>query len=207
MLPFIFVLFGRPGAGKSSVAKEVIQQFDAQLITSSHQLVHIDLDDCVPQSMKDNFAKGIYPTFSERQEFAKDCCDYVLQHVRRCSLQREAPGVIQRTIILMISFSFVNTDLRERLRESFPHAHWVLIDTPQHEAELRIKQRQGHFYKSGPPRKENDAATVSANSSCSRDNSDWQFAPVTFPHIILDGTKPIKTNASIVVDWLKTEAS
>jgi thymidylate kinase len=241
----MFVLFGRPGAGKSSVAKAVTRQFeqdnrrtmigidmeessaivsnctknppkiqqngmgvhDSVLCPTIFQLVPIDLDVCVPQWMRDNFAKGIYPTWQQRQEFAKDCCNHV-HHVLRSELQEKAKQQLQqKTIIIMVSFSFVNADLRQRFRECFPDAHWILIDTSPHEAQRRIEQRRGHFYKGGgdPPARidNNHATTEQKSTSHPLDNSEWEFAPVTFPHTILDGKNSIQNNATIILDWLK----
>jgi gluconate kinase len=235
---FMFVLFGRPGAGKSSVAKEVVQLFEQrhmrtmcqveessvvtttptrnmpiqQIGTDRHgcirrpakfKLVPVDLDVCIPQWMRDDFANGIYPTWKQRQEFAQDCCNHV-QHVV-CLLQETTEQLPQEKtiIVMMVSFSFVNTDLRERFRECFPHAHWILLDTPPHEAQQRIEERRGHFYKGSPLLTSNINNPIPQQERMSLDNSEWNFAPVTFPHTILDGNNPIQVNATIIMDWLK----
>ena len=65
------IIFGRPGAGKSTIAERLIAHPDANAY-------NVDLDVCVPQWMRDNFAKGVYPTLAERQAFASDAADYVV---------------------------------------------------------------------------------------------------------------------------------
>jgi hypothetical protein len=60
------------------------------------------------------------------------------------------PETTTKTITI-ISFSFVNTDLRNVFRQRFPHAQWVLMDTTEMEAQRRIEQRQGHFFKGQQP--------------------------------------------------------
>ena len=47
------------------------------LLKSDIDCLGLDLDVCVSPSMRDNFAKGIYPSLSERREFAKTACQYV----------------------------------------------------------------------------------------------------------------------------------
>ena len=64
------IIFGRPGAGKSTIAERLVAPPDANAY-------NVDLDVCVPQRMRDNFAKGVYPTLAERQAFASDAADYV----------------------------------------------------------------------------------------------------------------------------------
>ena len=65
------IIFGRPGAGKSTIADRLVTHPDAD------GAYNVDLDVCVPQWMRDNFAKGVYPTLAERQAFASDAADYV----------------------------------------------------------------------------------------------------------------------------------
>jgi gluconate kinase len=162
------IVFGRPGAGKTTVAEQAFQSIQTIMgQTSSSSSSHysccaIDLDVCVPQWMRDNFAQGIYPTLAERLEFAELACDYVLQqqlsqlHQAKDDVPTSSMDEATRTTVVpetttktitIISFSFVNTDLRNVFRQRFPHAKWVLMDTTEMEAQRRIEQRQGHFYK------------------------------------------------------------
>ena len=154
------IVFGRPGAGKTTVAEQAYQSLQTSKGPSSlshYRCCAIDLDVCVPQWMKDNFAQGIYPTLAERLEFAESACDHVVQqqmqlhhakdHVPTSSIEE----VTRTKTITIVSFSFVNTDLRNVFRQRFPHATWVLLDTTEMEAQRRIELRQGHFYKGQPP--------------------------------------------------------
>ncbi|KAL7561841.1 hypothetical protein ACA910_009679 [Epithemia clementina (nom. ined.)] len=274
-------IFGRPGAGKTSVAESAIAKLQQQSRSSimlsrsttfTIDPVGLDLDVCVPQWMKENFAKGIYPTLAERRAFAKGCCDYVEESMasaaatrkkaqlrqascppssRDCVPQPSADMLQQQqqsqvdgddnnnwnnTIIFaIVSFSFVNTDLRDYYRERFPHTQWVLIDTSESEATIRIEQRKGHFYKGAVNSKTSfnntdrigipqlpsaleDApttTTTTARTTTTResrhnnhddDNDDWKFAPVDFDHIVLDGTNSIGDNADQVVEIIRTMA-
>lgn len=62
-------------------------------------------------------------------------------------------------MIVIISFSFVNTDLRIAFRDAFPDAHWILIETSDDLAKERISKREGHFYNNTDNVKEEDKTT------------------------------------------------
>jgi gluconate kinase len=183
LLAPMVIVFGRPGAGKTTVAN---QAADLMQVKKQDEVLALDLDVCVPQWMRDNFANGMYPTLEQRIEFAKDACQYVTE-------QQEKQATALTTVV---SFSFVNTDLRDVFRESFPDARWILIDTTEGEAQRRIDEREGHFYKGG-------AATVEEEEPIKEDeadNSDWDFAPVSFDHVCLPGANSIEENAQLVVE-------
>ena len=152
------IIFGRPGAGKSTIAERLVAHPDANAY-------NVDLDVCVPQYMRDNFAQGIYPTLAERQAFASDAADYV---------STESDG---KDACCVVSFSFVNVDLRDSFRERFPGATWALVDASDALAGERISQRDGHFYDPPPSR-----------------GDEWLFAPVVFDHLVLDATQPVDEN-------------
>jgi energy-coupling factor transporter ATP-binding protein EcfA2 len=211
------VVFGKPGAGKSTVADFAIQLLveqnsNAQQLpgsTSSTRVcpVGLDLDVCVPQWMRDNFAAGIYPTLKQRTEFASSCCDHVEQSLQSEKEKQQVDD--PRLLAGVVSFSFVNTDLRDVFRSRFPLATWVLIDTADEEAKLRIEQRKGHFYQGKieaslssdeTTKAEKEEAPDSPGSD--KDNSEWEFAPVTFHHVILNGYDPIEKNAEKVAEIL-----
>ena len=87
----MFVIFGRPGAGKTTIANVVVDTIlmkqnpkDDKNNQLNYSCLALDLDVCVPVWMKDNFAKGQYPTLEERKVFAIDAC----QHVERKILER-----------------------------------------------------------------------------------------------------------------------
>jgi gluconate kinase len=64
-----------------------------------------------------------------------------------------------------------------------------LIDVSETTAQNRIDTRQGHFYK----------GKLKGSISETDDNAEWEFAPVDFDHILLDGLKPIEENAQHLV--------
>ncbi|GFH58082.1 hypothetical protein CTEN210_14558 [Chaetoceros tenuissimus] len=194
----LVIIFGRPGAGKSSVTDKALQ-LCKQEKTSGY--VHgLDLDVCVPQWMRDNFGKGIYPTLEQRKEFAVGACDYVDEQKNR--FETDACGA---SVKILISFSFVNTDLRDVFRERFPDAKWILVDTSGEEAQDRIQKREGHFYK-GAPTKTDSSETDSksemdvASDVNNEDNSEWNFAKVEFEHLILNGLDSIEDNAQKIIE-------
>ena len=154
------IVFGRPGAGKSTIAERLVAHPDANAY-------NVDLDVCVPQRMRDNFAKGVYPTLAERQAFASDAADYV---------RTESAG---KDACCVVSFSFVNVDLRDSFRGRFPDATWALVDASDALAGERIASRDGHFYD--PPPTKGD---------------EWLFAPVAFDHLVLDATRPVDENVA-----------
>ena len=155
------IIFGRPGAGKSTIAERLIAHPDAD------GAYNLDLDVCVPAWMRDNFSKGIYPTLAERQTFASDAAEYV---------RTESDG---KDTVCVVSFSFVNDDLRDSFRTRFPGATWALVDASDALAGERISQRDGHFYDPPPAR-----------------GDEWLFAPVEFEHLVLDATRPVDENVA-----------
>lgn len=224
------VVFGRPGAGKTTVADCAMEQLrleqpqpqpqkragnsstSTSTSTSTGTLrmvpVGLDLDVCVPQWMRDNFAMGIYPTTEQRQAFACECCDYVDQRLWQASqdstTDNRSSSCQAVPVAGVVSFSFVNTDLREVFRSRFPKATWILIDTTEMESKRRLEQREGHFYKgklSDEPAEE-QVAVESPPTASKQDNSDWDFAPVTFDHVVLDGDAPLESNGAKVAKIL-----
>lgn len=190
--PLIFVVFGIPGAGKTTIAKSVAQ---TSSVGDSLAILSLDLDDCIPQWMRDNFAVGMYPTLAQREDFAKTCCDYVDD-----SILRHAPFAnTKRQQILVVSFSFVNQDLRVHFRQHFPSAHWILIDTTEEEAQRRMAQRTDHFYKGKTAVLLRDESQESIPTT-----NEWNFDTVTFPHTVLNGQSPIEENASKIVAMMQT---
>lgn len=192
----ITIIFGRPGAGKSSIASRVCSTLKGENEEKKLCVCHyMDLDDCVPQWMKDNFSLGIYPTLNQRIEFAHEACKYVRESLENSTLDLK-DGTLPHHVL--ISFSFVNQDLREIFRAEFPEARWILVDTPEKEAERRIECRQGHFYN-GAPRTVDQKLQVLKNQNFSCSDEEWKFYPVTFPHISLNGMNPIEDNSKKVI--------
>lgn len=187
----VVVIFGRPGSGKTTIKDAVMDKVGE--CYEGYKIIGLDLDVCVPQWMRDNFSSGLYPTLQQRQEFAQSACNYVEQRLKegKKNLARERKG-----ILAVVSFSFVNTDLRETFRSHFPLAHWILVDTSEQEARKRIEMREEHFYKGKIPKQQSEQ---SQKIDAEDDNKDWIFAPVTFPHHILDGNAPPESNANEVV--------
>lgn len=188
------VVFGRPGAGKTTISDIAVRLLSKQ---ESLHCVGLDLDVCVPQWMRDNFDRGVYPTLDERRNFALGACDYVDTKLKEQaeSLQMD-PDIIMTAIV---SFSFVNADLRDIYRTRFPRAVWALLDTTENEAADRIRKREGHFFK-GSLYTENKTKSP-------QDSSVWDFAPVTFPHMVLAGSNAIEHNSQKVADLILKEVS
>ena len=61
-IPTIFVVFGRPGSGKSTLVGLTQQKLEGYCKS-------VDLDVCVTEEMKTNFQNGIYPNHDERGTF------------------------------------------------------------------------------------------------------------------------------------------
>ena len=200
----IVVVFGRPGAGKTTVANAALKAIED--LDVNMYCLGLDLDVCVPQWMKDNFAKGIYPTLQEREVFARSCCDYVDSALLQEQMKKITTVDASNTLCAIISFSFVNTDLRDSFRSRFPSAEWVLIETDQEEANKRINERQGHFFKANLEvceAEEKGAVQKRATETLDKENSDWHFAPVNYPHLVVSGKDTVEKNAEKVVQVLQ----
>ena len=89
----------------------------------------------------------------QRSIFARDAAEYVASHVRGMKSSKLSSSsttntsISTRTSMLLVSFSFVNEDLRIYFRQFFPHGRWILLDTKENMAKERIDKREGHFYK------------------------------------------------------------
>jgi gluconate kinase len=177
----ILVLFGKPGCGKSTTATFTLDR--------TPDCVGLDLDVCISDEMKANFVKGIYPTSNERIEFMERACDYVEQKLSSSDLDTK------RVKSCLITFSFVNEDTRDVFRRRFPGAKWFLLDLPNAAAEERINARQGHFYKGGPKVQESQPAAADTDDN----TSEWEFQPVNFEHVVLNGFDEVSVNAAKIV--------
>ena len=211
----LFVVFGIPGAGKTTIAKHVVQNLSTtttsvgnneEATIPNYFVLDLDLDDCVPEWMRFNFAQGIYPTLQQRNQFALSCCDYVKESIHKFTESSvtncSSPSAI-KPILVIVSFSFVNDDLRINFRNEFPNSHWILIHTNELEAQRRIEQRSDHFYKGKQPNNEADCTeSIQHPSTSSNDNSEWKFAPVTFPHTIVNGHNPIEETSSEITELI-----
>lgn len=187
----LVICFGRPGAGKTTISNKALEL----LLSNGIEGKCIDLDVCVPNYMKDNFAKGIYPTLEQRSEFALGACDYLDERLEE-NVDTEVP--------LIVSFSFVNTDLRTTFQSRYPDAPWVLIDVTPDIAQSRINNREGHFYKGKIQGiyVDNDISLNHLTDGNQVENSEWDFAPVDFDHVCLNGLNSVDMNAQIIVDVL-----
>ena len=161
---------------------------------------------------QDNFSKGVYPTLQQRADFMSDACDYVKRETKSATTkcinndcQRE------KRVISIISFSFVNTDLRTAFTNVFPEAQWILVDTHKRLAEERIAAREGHFYKNASGASDTDSnaeddykdEAQSNDANTNKDKSEWEFAPVDFPHIVLNGNDAVEVNVRRVIECIK----
>jgi gluconate kinase len=175
----LMVLFGKPGCGKTTTANFTLDRTPG--------CVGLDLDVCISDEMKANFAKGIYPSSNERVEFMECACDYVEHELKSRALDAD------RVKSCLVTFSFVNDDTREVFRRRFPGAKWLLLDVPNAAAEERINARRGHFYKGGPK-------AIDSKPIASDDNtSEWEFQSVKFDHLILDGLDAVPVNAARII--------
>jgi len=99
--------------------------------------------------------------------------------------------------------------MRIEFKKRFPDSEWILIDTSKNLAEERILLREDHFYKGsgGIQNEEGDDSTttkaVESSDANDEDNSQWNFQPVDYPHVILDGNDEVATNAKKIVDVIQ----
>lgn len=191
----VVVVFGRPGAGKTTICSAAL----TKLQELKNECLVLDLDACIPNWMRENFAKGIYPTLDQRNKFAVSACDYVDKEINNLG-GKYIKDDNEKQPLIIISFSFVNTDLRDVFRSRFPNAKWALVDIDDVTAQDRIEKREGHFYKGAPTSKEADSKKSDASEEI--DNSEWKFAPVDFEHVILNGLVSVAENVNIVIALL-----
>ena len=177
-----FSCYRSPGAGKTTISEKAVRALSS---VSNINVLYEDLDVCVPQWMRDNFGRGIYPNLEERSAFMKTAC----QHVESSVAKKKETICDGRRLVVIVSFSFVNTDLREGFRRHFPDATWILIDSDEVLASERIAAREGHFYKNA------EKSRIGEAVSNSEENSQWEFKRVTFDHVALDGRDTIESNA------------
>ena len=145
----------------------------------------------------------------------KEASTYVNNKIITAQQQQE---VSIKPLNVIISFSFVNTDLRVAFRNTFPNAQWILVDTNKQTAEERILTREGHFYKNAETNtkeekdttdsneKEDDTKVNDINDDDDDDDDDddeWEFQPVNFPHVILDGGDAVEKNAKQIVECIE----
>jgi hypothetical protein len=121
------MVLGKTGAGKTTIADCAVSFLSEQ---ESLHCIGLYLDVCVPQWMRENFDRGVYPMLRERQEFAFGACDYVDAKLQEQALLHVDTNI---TMAAIVSFSFVNTDLQDIYRYRFPHAIWALVDTTETE--------------------------------------------------------------------------
>ena len=217
----MIVLFGRAGAGKTTIAKVVIKMI--QYNNDSHNsIIHHDLDDYIPDWMKTNFIKGIYPTVSQRALFIEGACDRI-SLVKDHPVNVTAAAAATESSVVVVSFSFVNDDIRIIYRRRFPNAIWILVDVNDDLASERILMRRGHFYKrvceieGGDEYSNANAETKNDDDDDDDDNDDdddddddddgrkedeWDFQEVPFDHVILNGEESVEVNARRVVDLI-----
>ena len=159
--------------------------------------------------MKDNFSRGIYPTLEQRQAFAFDACSYVR---KKCHPDDKHSTTLNDTegrsyvvkLVVIISFSFVNNDLREVFRSNFPDATWILVDTSILVADERIRQRDpDHFYKGNKKidiDQQLDQSKYDVNNKVDESrNNEWNFDKINFSYESLNGLDDVKTNATKIV--------
>ena len=148
------------------------------------------------------FIKGIYPTSDERTAFAISACDYVDKEIDIAKTNSKESDTV---LSIIISFSFVNTDLRDHFRSRFPEAKWALVDVSNGIAQERIDKREGHFYKGAPKEegsKSDEESLEEDQDAAKDDNNEWEFAPVDFDHIVLDGLLSIEENVDHIIEAL-----
>jgi gluconate kinase len=153
----------------------------------------------MPSIPQDNFSKGVYPTLEQRADFISNASQYTKGEILTAHQK-----VIPRPLIVVVSFSFVNTKLRAAFRDAFPAAHWILVDTHKDLAKERILCREGHFYKAESlNNSEVEKNSSNETNNAMVDNSEWEFQSVDFPHVVLDGRDTVDTNSKLILKFIE----
>jgi len=179
----VFILFGRPGSGKSTVA--------ATAINSLSNCFGVDLDICVFRNTCTNFEQGIHrsPTLEQRLVFAQKACDFLAARIRE--------GCSAGHTICIVTFSFVDTSTRNSFRSRFPAARWILMDTHEIVASQRLAARKKKCSKAWVLTQNLDRGKTQSRGP------EWGFAPVLFEHTRLDGLVAVDVNAAVVAALVK----
>ena len=166
--------------------------------------------------MKDNFRKGVYLDHDQRVRFAADACNHVDGLIWDATTTTSLTSKAAR-IVVLVSFSFINTNLHDRVREGYNNKdnesqkktclHWILLDTNVAESNCRIESWEGHFYETVNEQTTNATTTATENNEEETKNkecgSEWVFAPVTFDHLVVDGLARAEENAVSIVAHIR----
>jgi hypothetical protein len=96
----------------------------------------------------------------------------------------------------IVSFSFVNNDMRCIFREKFPSSKWILLDTSDEIVSLRISQRKGHFYDGEVVDK---MKNIHMYNTYKVDNLESNFEAIDYDHFIINGEDPIEFNVNKIL--------
>lgn len=168
------VLFGRPGAGKTTTAK-AIQDMKAE---NGIKLVPFELDPYVPKEIIDVFMAGGYPSVEMRVAFVEKCTE-IVKAIRETLAEATEGGSTLKVGLLVIQ-AFPHEDMRAVYRAAFPDAEWFLVDTADEVAGERVRAREGHFYK--------------------HDTLPVPFEEIDFPHTAYEGTTDPAENAKQILE-------
>merc|ERR1711933_117052 len=115
----MIVLFGKGGAGKNTISNAALSLIQRDEIFSSSKVINIDLDICIPSWMKINFIET--------------ACSHVQLQIYKMKSQSQSS-----IIFVIITFSFINDDIRYIFRQKFPYAIWVLVDVSEELSQERM---------------------------------------------------------------------
>ncbi|MBI2573021.1 AAA family ATPase [Candidatus Woesearchaeota archaeon] len=149
----VIVISGMPGAGKSTVSKIIAQDFGFTLY---------DVDDHLPQWMKDKMKNATPLTDDDREIYLKDA----IIAVNKLRLQKP---------VIFTSPLYTNKH-RKMIYEAFDKPLFIWLEVPFQTLEERVTARsQDHF--------------VNPHILTKLYNHN---EPLTLPHITIDARQPIK---------------
>lgn len=153
----LIIVFGLPGAGKS---------YAADVLAKSFGFTHYNGDSDIPDGMRDALWKKEKITDDMRRHFIAN----MIASVKKIATSENK---------LVIHQTFLKEFMRKQFLEAFPHAQFLLIETPTHIREARYMKRK--YFNLGLKYLRHMSAL---------------FEPVQIPHSMIinskDGKKDIK---------------
>lgn len=127
MIKKLFIIFGKPGAGKSYVAQILAERFG---------YFSYNGDDALPSDMKENLFRKEEITEDMRRRFLEN----MIAEIQKLSRQHDK---------LVVHQTFLKEFMRQKLLAALPNARFILVETDDAIREKRYMERK--YFNLGLP--------------------------------------------------------